>query len=454
MKIDTKIVAADLAKPVAHVLELAGDKARLLDREWDDAQGAPVFTKDGQYTAHEWTDWTRGFQYGLALLAFDGTDQPDLLELGRSRTVQFMAPHVSNAGVHDHGFNTISTYGNLRRLMREKRIAFEEWEMALYEMAIKASGAVQAARWSQLPDGGYIYSFNGPHSLFIDTIRTLRVLGVAHQLGQVLLDKNGEKVSLLDRLITHVKTTSQSNIYYGTARDAYDTPASRGRTAQEVIFGDGDGRLPCPNSQQGYSPFSTWTRGLAWAILGLVEELEFLRSLGPVQRQHEVMEVLEKAVRATADFYIDHATAADGIPYWDTGAPNLHRLGEWRLRNAEPFNEHEPVDSSAAAIAAQGLLRLGKYVAAGGSRYTHAGLTVARTLFNAGYLSESAEHQGLLLHSVYNRPNGWDFIPPGCKVPCGESSLWGDYHVAELAIYLQRMADVKRPYYAFFDAAI
>src|SRR5450432_879697 len=98
MKIDTKIVAADLAKPATRVLELAGDKARLLDREWDDSQGAPVFTKDGQYTAHEWTDWTRGFQYGLPLLAFDGTDQPDLLELGRSRTVQFMAPHVSNAG--------------------------------------------------------------------------------------------------------------------------------------------------------------------------------------------------------------------------------------------------------------------------------------------------------------------------------------------------------------------
>jgi unsaturated chondroitin disaccharide hydrolase len=453
VKIDTKLHAADLTKSAQHVLELAGDKARLLEREWDDQSGAPVFTVQGQYTAHEWTEWTRGFQCGLPILAFDGTDQPDLLELGRSKTVQFMSAQVTNVGVHDHGFNTISTYGNLRRLMREKRIAFEEWEMSFYEMAIKASGAVQAARWSQLADGGYIYSFNGPYSLFIDTIRSLRVLALAHQLGQVLMDQNGEKISLLERLITHASTTAKHNIYYGTARDALDIPAGRGRTVQEVIFGGRDGRIRYPNTQQGYSPFSTWTRGLAWAILGLAEELEFLRSLGPVQRQHEIMEMLEKAARATADFYIDHATAADGIPYWDTGAPNLNRLGEWRMRNAEPFNEHEPVDSSAAAIAAQGLLRLGKYVAAGGSRYTGAGLTVARTLFNAGYLSESAEHQGLLLHSVYHRPNGWDFIPPGASVPCGESSLWGDYHAAELAIYLQRMADVKRPYYAFFDAA-
>ncbi len=164
------------------------------------------------------------------------------------------------------------------------------------------------------------------------------------------------------------------------------------------------------------------------------------------------MELFEKAARATADFCIEQATAADGIPYWDTGAPNLHRLGEWRSRNAEPFNEHEPVDSSAAAIAAQGLLRLGRYVGGGGSRYTAAGLTVARTLFGDAYLAQSMEHQGLLLHSVYHRPNGWDSIGPGRKVPCEESSLWGDYHAAELAVYIQRLADGRRPYHAFFDA--
>lgn len=449
MKIDVKLVAADLAKPAARVLELAGEKARLLDREWDASGGAPVFTVRGQYTTRGWTEWTQGFQYGLAILAFDGTDQRDLLEMGRSKTLQFMAPHVSNVGVHDHGFNNLSTYGNLRRMMREKRIELNEWELSFYELAIKTSGAVQAARWTHLADGGFIYSFNGPHSLFIDTMRSLRILGLAHQLGHVLMGENDVKISLLDRLIAHGRTTAKYNIYYGAGRDAYDTPATRGRTAHEAIFNDG--RFRCPNSQQGYSPFSTWTRGLAWAILGFAEELEFLRSLGPAQRPDDVMELFEKAARATADFYIEQATAADGIPYWDTGAPNLHRLGEWRSRNAEPFNEHEPVDSSAAAIAAQGLLRLGRYVA-GGSRYTGAGLTVARTLFSDAYLAHSVEHQGLLLHSVYHRPNGWDSVPPGRKAPCEESSLWGDYHAAELAVYIQRMADSRRPYHSFFDA--
>jgi hypothetical protein len=450
LKIDMKLVAADLAKPAARVLELAGEKARLLDREWDASRGAPVFTVKGQYTTRGWTEWTQGFQYGLAILAFDGTDQRDLLEIGRSKTLQFMAPHVSNVGVHDHGFNNLSTYGNLRRLMREKRIKPDEWEMSFYELAIKTSGAVQAARWTTLADGGYIYSFNGAHSLFIDTIRSLRILGLAHQLGHVLMGENDEKISLLDRLIAHAKTTVKYNIYYGAGRDAYDTPAMRGRTAHEAIFNDG--RFRCPSSQQGYSPFSTWTRGLAWAILGLAEELEFLRSLSPAKRPDDVMELLEKAAKATADFYVEQATAADGIPYWDTAAPNLHRLGEWRTRNADPFNEHEPVDSSAAAIAAQGLLRLGRFMAGSGSRYTGAGLTVARTLFGDAYLAQSMEHQGLLLHSVYHRPNGWDSIPAGRSVPCEESSMWGDYHAAELAVYIQRIAESRRPYYAFFDA--
>src|SRR5262249_35422419 len=144
--------------------------------------------------------------------------------------------------------------------------------------------------------------------------------------------------------------------------------------------------------------------------------------------------VFLEAARATCDFYIEHATAADGVPYWDTGAPQLHRLGDWQSRAAEPENDFEPVDSSAAAIAAQGLMRLGHHT--GEARYMQAGLTVLRTLLDEPYLSRKADHQGLLLHSVYHRPNGWDYVPPGKSVPCGESSMWGDYHLREATLYV------------------
>ena len=55
--------------------------------------------------------------------------------------------------------------------------------------------------------------------------------------------------------------------------------ALRGRTVHEAIFNTASGSFRCPSSQQGYSPFSTWTRGLAWAMLGFAEELEFIRAL-------------------------------------------------------------------------------------------------------------------------------------------------------------------------------
>ena len=50
----------------------------------------------------------------------------------------------------------------------------------------------------------------------------------------------------------------------------------RGRMAHESVFNTNDGNYRCPNSQQGYSPFTTWTRGLAWAMCGFAEQLNFL----------------------------------------------------------------------------------------------------------------------------------------------------------------------------------
>jgi unsaturated chondroitin disaccharide hydrolase len=99
------------------------------------------------------------------------------------------------------------------------------------------------------------------------------------------------------------------------------------------------------------------------------------------------------------------------------------------------------------------LLRLGTYLSAkgekaAGTKYFQAGLTIANTLFDEPYLATSKKHQGLLLHSVYHRPNGWDYIPAGRKVPCGEACMWGDYHAVELALLIQRLADGK--YYTFF----
>ncbi len=456
--IDTSIDAGDLRAPIESLFAISGSKINSLRKRWNPSRGAPVFTVDGLYTSRGWTEWTQGFMFGSAILQFDATGEKEFLEIGRAGTVGEMSPHVSATGVHDHGFNNVSTYGSLHRLMREGRIPEEGGERNFYELALKVSGAVQASRWTDLGEGaGYIYSFNGPHSLFADTIRSLRSLAIAYQLGHVLSGERDVKISLLGRLIAHAGTTAKYNVYFGEGRDIYDV---RGRVAHESIFNTNDGSYRCPSSQQGYSPFTTWTRGLAWIMLGFAEEAEFIASLpdgsfDPYGGKSNVLGGFLNTAEATAGFYIQN-TPADGVPYWDTGAPGLARLGDYLGRPADPFNGEEPVDSSAAAIAAQGFVRLGMLLksagrAADGDRYLHAGLTIARTLFSEPYISRAESHQGLLLHSVYHRPNGWDHVGAGRKTPSGESSMWGDYHARELALLLKRMGE-KKPYYTFFIA--
>jgi unsaturated chondroitin disaccharide hydrolase len=445
---------ADLAPRIARMWDLSAAKLDAIEASRDPTSGAPVFTVEGRYTSRGWTEWTQGFQVGSALLQYDATGDEHFLDLGRAATLSRMAPHLTHTGVHDHGFNNVSTYGALLRLAAQGRIPAGAWERSSYELALRCSAAVQAARWTELPGGeGFIHSFNGPHSLFSDTIRSLRVLGLGHLLGHVLMGENDRVIPLLARLVGHARCTARYNVYYGEGRDGYDVP---GRVAHESVFNVRDGRYRCPSTQQGYSPFSTWTRGLAWILCGYAEQLEFLRVLpdGELDRyggQAEVTGMMLRAARASADFYLAH-TPTCGVPYWDTGAPGLAALGDYLDRPADPFNDHEPVDSSAAAIAAQGLLRLGHYLGTGGAgaRYWRAGLTVVGTLLGEPYLSTDPGHQGLLLHTVYHWPNRWDHVPAGQRVACGESAMWGDYHLREVALYLQRILR-DEPYLAFYQ---
>jgi unsaturated chondroitin disaccharide hydrolase len=459
LRLDRTLSPRDLMPKIVRVFELSAAKIRSIEDTWRPEDGAPVFTVQGRYEARGWTEWTQGFQFGSALLQFDATGDTAFLELGRSRTVERMAAHLTHVGVHDHGFNNVSTYGNLWRLDREHRVEATDWERRFYELALKASGAVQARRWTKLASGGFIYSFNGAHSLFVDTIRSLRALALADRLGQPLMEEQDEKISLLERLEQHARATAQYNVFFGRGRDRLDV---RGRVAHESLFNVVNGTYRGPSTQQGYSPFSTWTRGLAWAMLGFAEQIEFLETVPDAALDRcggraDVDAVFLDAARATCDHYLDIA-AADGVPYWDAGAPGLSMMDGWRDRAADPFNDHEPVDSSAAAIAAQGLLRLGHVLtargdSAGGSRYMQAGLQVLDTLCAEPYLSADAGHQGLLLHSVYHWPNGWDYVPPGARTPRGESSQWGDYHLREAAVYVTRLAE-GGPYLTFFGPGV
>ncbi len=459
---------AILAQRVERMATLAAEKSRRLAARWKPVDGAPVFTANGLYRSRGWTEWTQGFQFGIPLLAYEMGQGRDLFEYAEHGILERMAVHLTHRGVHDHGFNNVSTYGNYLRLMTQGLIDEDVWKRRYMELALKVSGAVQASRWTALAGSlGYIYSFNGPHSLFADTIRSLRSLALSWMLGHSLGEEQDAHINLLERLLAHAESTARWNVYLGTGRDRWDI---RGRVVHESVFNVVNGSYRCPSSQQGYSPFTTWTRGLAWVMLGFAEELEFVEAcvsdadiaalaLPYFPDKSRVIERFLDIATATCDYYLSH-TPADGIPYWDTGGPQLYRLPDALERDADPYNPWEPVDASAAAIAAQALMRLGTFLecrasneaaASASQRYLAAGLAIMSRLCESPYLSENPGHEGLLLHAVYHYPNGWDHAEAGTP-PRGESCLWGDYHVVEAGLWVQRwLAGTSLP--RFFDIA-
>ncbi len=109
LRLNHRLTPQTLLPRIERFFDLSAQKILSLEKTWEAAKGTPVVTVRGRYTSRAWTEWTQGFELGSALLQFDATGEQRFLEIGRCKTRQLMAPHVSHMGVHDHGFNNIST---------------------------------------------------------------------------------------------------------------------------------------------------------------------------------------------------------------------------------------------------------------------------------------------------------------------------------------------------------
>ena len=113
MKINQNLSVSHLKPKIERLFELSGQKILDIEKNWNPSDGTPVFTSNGIYTTRGWTEWTQGFQFGSSIIQYDVTGEEKFLEIGQQQTIDKMATHVSHIGVHDHGFNNISTYGNI-----------------------------------------------------------------------------------------------------------------------------------------------------------------------------------------------------------------------------------------------------------------------------------------------------------------------------------------------------
>ncbi len=329
----------------------------------------PMYTVGGQWNreGERWTHWCEGFFPGILWLLHKHTGEASWRPLAE-RYSRPLEPRRHDCMVHDLGFLFFSTYLRWYHLTGDA---------ALREVLMDAGRTLALRR----QPGGYLASFIGPQSLFID---------IMMNVGIILWAANATQEEALRQVaLEHCRTTERYLV------------RPEGGTAHEGIFDTTRGQFVGLSTHQGWSADSTWARGLAWAIYGFTA----------VHRLSGEAEFLRTAQRC-ADYYLRRAPEGL-VPYWDFDIPpDGPRL--W--------------DSSAAAITASGLWDLAEAVGdrPDQQRYQEAALTILQTLCADAFLPvHRPDWEGILLHGVYHYHKG---------LGVDESVAWGDHFFVEALV--------------------
>ena len=382
MRIPDNVDEARLLARIERAFHFGVGQLEKMLPKWPANKPAPIYTENGVWTrpAYMWTDWCPGFYAGMMWLAFEQTGETKWRQAAQSYT-RALEPRKFDRDVHDLGFIFMSTVDRWYRLLGDDDPT-KQW---LKDVLITA-GTVQSFRWKETGEDHYIYSFHGPQSLFIDIMMNIRLLFRAHQLG-------GEE-ELYRKAVTHAKTTEK----YLVRKRGERIMDADGAVIHEGIFNPVRGEFRNLSTQQGYSPFTCWARGLAWAIYGFTDTFLFTGD----------KLFLDTAERC-AWYYLEN-TPDNGVPFWDYGAPRI---------------PDEPLDSSAAAIIAGAFWKLKDIEGTrhGAIAYRRAALAILDTLAGDEFLgAHDPAYEGILRHGVYHRPMNWGV---------DESVMWGDYFFME-----------------------
>ena len=335
-----------LSERLKGVFACAADKlGRLVERHPD---RFPIYTTRGKwdFSGEAWTNWCEGFLGGQLWLLHQHTGSPAWREKAEHYS-RLIEPRKTDRSVHDLGFLFWSTW---------KRWYDMTGEESLRAVVIQA-GQTMGLRFRE--KGGYLRSFLAEDSLFIDIMMNVGiVLYAAQQTGDRALE---------EKALRHCLTTRK----YLVRGD--------GSTAHEGIFDLATGEFLRQSTQQGWRADSSWARGLAWALYGF----------GTVYAMTGDARFLETA-ESCARFYIER-TPAHGMPPndWDEPSPAL------------------PYESSAAAIAACGLIQLARLGAVDERIYRSTALRILETLSGPEFLAAGdPDWEGVLKHGMYHQRKG------------------------------------------------
>ncbi|MGP3982906.1 glycoside hydrolase family 88 protein [Streptomyces sp. KR80] len=339
----------------------------------------PVGTKFEKWVYSQNGNWVGGFWPGTLWMAWLYSDDEQFRTLALA-SAQKLAPRQYDTSTHDLGFLFYPSWVTAWRLTGD-----DTWR----------AGAVRAAdsliqRYN--PHGHFIRAWgdlNNPQNagrVIIDTMMNLDLLAFASQ-------QTGDE-KYLDIAVEHAKTAQRV------------FPRPDGSTPHVFDFDPATGAPIGPNTVQGYSPASCWSRGQAWGVYGFTT----------IYRRTGNQQFLATA-RKLADFALD-ALTPDHVPVWDYRAPQ---------------QPHDIKDASAGAIMACGLLDLSN--ATGRTEYRKVALRLLTALSQTCLTTKSTRAEAVVARCTRNRP-----AEDGIEI----SLPYADYYLLEGILRVLQPQDVDR----------
>lgn len=331
----------------------------------------PMYTVKGRWkhAGEAWTHWCDGFLPGMLWIVAqtepDGTSEGRWWREQAERYSRPLEPRKHDREVHDLGFIFMSTYHRWHGLTGDPGL----------KAVVVEAGKTMGLRFR--PKGRYLRSFVSEDSLFIDIMMNV---GIVFHAALETGDRELFRVAM-----EHCLTTRRVLV------------RGDGSTAHEGLFDLETGEFLKQTTHQGYRGDSCWSRGLAWALYGFGTSYAYSRDARFL-----------RTAEACAEFYLRHVPS-DGVPPWDFDAPEESRT---------------LLDTSAAAIAASGLLQLSRLAVdpARGQLYDAAARRILASLCEKHLAQGDPDWEGILKGGVYHLHK---------NLGVNESVMWGEHFFLE-----------------------
>lgn len=337
-------------------------------------------------------DWRVGFFPGALWLMYEHTRDPKWRTRAEAWTHQLEGVQ-NDTSSHDVGFEMLPSYGNALRLTRNPA----------YTPILLRSAQSLATRYNPVVGATQSWSWAIPQRwtfpVIVDNMLNLELLfwSAAH----------GGDPRHYDMALSHALKTRENHIRPdGGSYHVVDYDPATGQVIKQITF-------------QGYANDSTWARGQAWAIYGFTMSYRYTRD-------PRMLETAEK----TADYYIEHVRTGDWVPNWDFQAPQ----------------QYTQKDSSAAAIAASGLIELADFELRRHRpllylKYRNAAGRMLEAL-SASYLSKNSPNWGILQHGAGNYPASYN---NNDSREIDVALIYGDYYFLEALLRYRNLLRQNQP---------